>query len=95
MTFRKAVSQPLAEPIPDDMTALLGKLDMSWNYRVIDRSGVLSVCEVYYSPAGEIIASCGPTEIIGDTIDEIEEDLRFILAELRKRPIVPESDLPL
>ena len=68
---------------------------MTWNYRVIDHGEHFSVREVYYD--GERIThwTAKPRELSGETIDDIEADLRLILAELRKRPPIPEADLPL
>lgn len=68
---------------------------MSWNYRVVDWGDGVDIREVYYDDDGKITHwTANPRELTGETVDDIEEDLRLILKDLRRFPPIPEAELP-
>jgi hypothetical protein len=68
---------------------------VSWNYRLIDHGTHLSVREVYYDDGGKPKWWMErPCEVSGESVDDIEDDLKLILKDLRRFPPIPESELP-
>jgi hypothetical protein len=71
---------------------------MSWNYRVIqDKYGQLAIHEVYYvdtsDKSGSVEAvSVDPIAPHGDTIEDLREDLRYMMQALEKQTLV-ESEI--
>ncbi len=68
-----------------------------WNYRVFQwqvptgegdvTAPELYIGEAYYSAAGEIMGHTGPVGSVGDTVDELRDDLQHMLAAL-DQPVV-------
>lgn len=77
--------------LPDGVAALR----VTWNYRLVDYGSHLGVHEVYYDEGGKVKCwGSEPEKIIGESIDDIEDDLKLILKDLRRFPPIPESELP-
>jgi len=66
---------------------------VSWNYRVVQGQDGLRIYDVYYSDAGEPIATneC-PTYVCGETIEELKNQLTLMLEALHK-PILDQSEI--
>lgn len=74
----------------------------TWGYRVkhkvIDvRNGIkpidhFTIIEAYYTEAGEIVAWC-PAEELGETVDELRQDLVRML-QATWLPVIREAELP-
>lgn len=68
---------------------------MSWNYRLVDYGSHMAVHEVYYDKEGKITGLTEtPRTLTGDSVDDIEEDLKLILEQLRRHPPLSSADLP-
>ena len=65
---------------------------MTWNYRVVHENGYYSIKEVYYDKNGSPIASMdGGVELKGyESIQEIIEDLEYILQALKASVLIDE-----
>jgi len=58
---------------------------MSWNYRVMDRDGELSIYEVYYREDGTVEGySAAPTFPAGETVEALRENCLQYLSALEK-----------
>jgi len=68
---------------------------MNWNYRVMkyDDEGedIYTIHEVYYTNGNPDMYTANPVAAMGDSIDELEEDLIRMLEALRQ-PILTEDD---
>lgn len=68
---------------------------MSWNYRLVNYGTHLALHEVYYGEDGSITGvTVHPRAVTGDTIQDIEEDLKLMLETLRRHPVLREDELP-
>lgn len=67
---------------------------MSWNYRLVHMKGVSEVClglfEVFYDEQGRPNASGADPIIVGDDIEEIQQDLKWMREALGK-PILEDE----
>ena len=66
---------------------------MSWNYRLIERDGLISIHEVYYNESGEPRAwTENPVAPFGETVEDVRECLNMMIQALGK-PVLKESHL--
>lgn len=65
---------------------------MTWNYRIIrDKDGVYGIHEVYYKK-GKIDMWSDAMTPLGESIDELKEDLDM-MAEAFKKPVLEDDKL--
>jgi hypothetical protein len=58
---------------------------MTWNYRLMRRNGFLSIHEVYYKDDGKVRTwTEDPMEPGGDTVEEVQQDLKWMARALTK-----------
>lgn len=69
---------------------------MSWNYRIVDwGDNRFDVREVYYAPNGKVTACmANPCELVGGSAAEILDDLKMMLADAKRLPVLDYRDLP-
>ncbi len=70
---------------------------MSWNYRVVKRTYkeevTYSIHEAYYNYTGNVdMISENPIAPIGETIEELEEDMKHYRAAMNK-PVINYEDI--
>jgi len=64
----------------------------SWNYRAMKDEQVFTIHEVYYGENGELEGYTEkPISAIGESLDELEADLRKMLNALRQKPLTRED----
>ena len=58
---------------------------MFWNYRVIENDKMFYIHEVYYNDNGDITAiSEDPMRPHGETLEELENDMKYFLEALHR-----------
>jgi len=64
----------------------------TWNYRVILKDGLYQVREVFYDETGKIIACSGEAiELVGETLEELQEMLAWFQEALQDPVVLPEN----
>lgn len=65
---------------------------MTWDYRiVVDRAGTYSIHEAYYRKDKVWGVTAQPVPPLGDSMDELKEDLRMMAKAFRK-PVLSMGD---
>lgn len=71
----------------DLIDAIMDERGHTWNHRVVWIDDCLGVCEVYYTPGGNIEMWTEHMKPIGETFEELDKELKMFRRAL-KHPIL-------
>ncbi len=83
-TYRDWYNEQLKDP---EFVAALNEINKAhWNYRVIKHESFYGLHEVFYNDDGSIFTWTVEPTLVGDSINEIIEDIKQIMDDLKRFP---------